>query len=466
MQSCYSSTSEDSLPEVGWPSHSTILTRELSTHQEFIEKYLGIPLTEVAAVQLQYGIEFTPLRQVLLGNELNHPLTIIRDDDHMTPMQDALQHEIDQVERVDEFQDVLNMISHWSGNILNEITLEHGTGLRPIGFRMKHINVRLVFFQINYVAGPNATMDCSKYYTLIDRKCIQAYAVYWRDLRIKHRRKGSSLKTIDGKSGGGTDWTDEPVTNAKIVDLVLDESVANLVQRDVETFYAREQWFRDHGLPFRRGYLLHGPPGNGKTSLIRQLMNKLRVNAYTIRLFSPHVNDAVLAALYKEAHNNAPSIILYEDLDRAFPKNGDKKTNVSLQAMLNHMDGIANQGGVITIATANEPTALDAAILKRPGRFDRTVLFDNPEDGLRLRYFQLKAPHLSAEELKSAIRETDGFSFSQLQETYILAGQSAYEAGIDDVTAEGLTKGAHTLRDTNQLTKKRGHVGFAAPAHA
>ena len=70
-------------------------------------------------------------------------------------------------------------------------------------------------------------------------------------------------------------------------------------------------------------------------------------------------------------------MVILEDLDRAFPKTGEKKSPIGLHTLLNCLDGLESQEGVITLATANEPTALDKVILKRPGRFDRVILFDN-----------------------------------------------------------------------------------------
>ena len=101
-------------------------------------------------------------------------------------------------------------------------------------------------------------------------------------------------------------------------DLVLSESVVNLVRKDFESFLHREEWFRNSRLPFRRGYLLHGPPGNGKTSLIRAMLNTSGLNGYSIRLFQEHSDDAHLERMFRIAANSAPALVVIEDIDRAF----------------------------------------------------------------------------------------------------------------------------------------------------
>src|SRR5437868_13964807 len=95
------------------------------------------------------------------------------------------------------------------------------------------------------------------------------------------------------------------------------------------------------------------------------------------------------------------------------------------QTLLNCLDGVATQDGVIVVATANDPTCLDPAILKRPGRFDRVVQFRNPDAELRRVYYRKLSSILAGDEFEVAIEKTNGFSFAQLRETYILGAQSA-----------------------------------------
>jgi ATP-dependent 26S proteasome regulatory subunit len=157
-------------------------------------------------------------------------------------------------------------------------------------------------------------------------------------------------------------------------------------------------------------------------------------------------------------------VILFEDIDRAFPRAGKSEAKVSLQTLLNCLDGVASAEGIITVATANEPTALDPAILRRPGRFDRVVLFSNPSPELRHAYFVNLNPDLAEEHLESAVSCSEGFSFAQLREAYIMAGQYAFTEGRE-VSVEDLFHGVCSLRKTTLSSSLRGiPTGFATTA--
>ena len=161
------------------------------------------------------------------------------------------------------------------------------------------------------------------------------------------------------------------------------------LRKDFELFFERENWFRQYDLPFRRGYLFYGPPGNGKTTAIRIMASHPAVTAYSIDFYDERADNDAMNALFEAARRAAPSLVIFEDLDRVFGagKNTERPVRISLQHFLNCLDGIGSQDGLIVVATTNHPDALDQAILRRPGRFDRVIPFRAPNEQLREQYF-------------------------------------------------------------------------------
>jgi ATP-dependent 26S proteasome regulatory subunit len=113
------------------------------------------------------------------------------------------------------------------------------------------------------------------------------------------------------------------------------------------------------------------------------------------------------------------------------------------------------------VATANDPTCLDPAILKRPGRFDRVVHFRSPDAHLRREYYRRLNPVLGGEQFESAIAQTEGFSFAQLRETYILGAQSAFEHGREVGVADVIEAVELQTAGADELRLSRAVPGFA-----
>ncbi|TFK77980.1 P-loop containing nucleoside triphosphate hydrolase protein [Polyporus arcularius HHB13444] len=181
--------------------------------------------------------------------------------------------------------------------------------------------------------------------------------------------------------------------------VVLDPGVLELVLDDAKDFLSSRKWYADRGIPFRRGYLLHGAPGAGKTSMIHTIAGELSLSVNILSLTVSGLDDNSLKSLISNLPKSC--IILMEDIDAAFTRsikrdiidpeahatpssvpgeekrdNGqDMKTGgVTLSGLLNALDGIAAQEGRILFATTNSYGALDPALL-RPGRLDLHVEF-------------------------------------------------------------------------------------------
>ncbi|KAL1762111.1 P-loop containing nucleoside triphosphate hydrolase protein, partial [Schizophyllum commune] len=176
--------------------------------------------------------------------------------------------------------------------------------------------------------------------------------------------------------------------------IILPDGLLSSLVREVQDFMDEEteRWFTSVGIPYRRGILLHGPPGTGKTSTIYALAGELNLEIYSLSLSNNFVNDSFL----QRAASSVPkhSILLIEDIDCAFSREeegsssaqnqapppfmslygmaGSGKSQVTLSGLLNVIDGVGSEEGRLFFCTTNHIDRLDPALL-RPGRIDRKI---------------------------------------------------------------------------------------------
>jgi mitochondrial chaperone BCS1 len=171
--------------------------------------------------------------------------------------------------------------------------------------------------------------------------------------------------------------------------VILDERIKTKLLDDINDYLnpVTRRWYQEKGIAWRRGYLLHGPPGTGKTSVSSMIASVFGLNVYTIPMGSRYVDDGALLSLL----NNIPSrcVLLLEDIDCAVVERredtaivdrldrtnpGRSATGISLSGLLNAIDGVGAPEGRVLIMTTNYPNHLDPA-LTRPGRIDMRIEF-------------------------------------------------------------------------------------------
>jgi hypothetical protein len=263
------------------------------------------------------------------------------------------------------------------------------------------------------------------------------------DLIPFRRRKGAPVWQLI--YGGADDGEIIPRTLTG-PELMLTDSLRQRIDLDVVKFFSDpvKQLYSTLGVPHRRGMLLYGPPGNGKTSLIRWIGSLIPdVPGLVLRASAAFDSDD-LEAVIKRWTNIAPAILVIEDLDWLLKA-------VNLSTFLNTLDGISNSAdGLLLIATTNHPERLDPAINNRPGRFDVTIEIGNPEIDLRLQFFRSRLPGVPEESLTLAAELTDGLSFAHLQEVLRLSGLLALNAGRVARTDEDLRSATQIVQESNR----------------
>ncbi len=168
------------------------------------------------------------------------------------------------------------------------------------------------------------------------------------------------------------------------------------IREMVELPLKHPELFERLGIEPPKGVLLYGPPGTGKTLLAKAVANE--ANAHFIAINGPEImskfygeSEERLREIFKEAEENAPSIIFIDEIDAIAPKReevvGEVEKRVVSQ-LLTLMDGLKGRGKVIVIAATNRPDAIDPA-LRRPGRFDREIEVGVPDKQGRKEILQI-----------------------------------------------------------------------------
>lgn len=175
--------------------------------------------------------------------------------------------------------------------------------------------------------------------------------------------------TVHGADDYG-DWDERArIRRRPLQSVILADGVAEDLLADARTFLASEPWYAERGIPWRRGYLLHGPPGTGKTSIIKALASELSLDLSMLTLASERLDDQHLCALMGSAPPR--SLLLLEDVDAVFRgrEAGEAAKGVTFSGLLNAIDGVLSQEGHMLFLTTNHLERLDPALI-RPGRVD------------------------------------------------------------------------------------------------
>jgi DNA replication protein DnaC len=252
----------------------------------------------------------------------------------------------------------------------------------------------------------------------------------------------------------------QAIKSATFDNLILRDSLKDEIQRDFTQFFNSRELYERYGIPWRRGSLFIGPPGNGKTHTVKALINFLERPCLYVRNFGyEDDHDEVaenMAMVFKRARMT-PTVVVLEDLDSMI-------SNENRAFFLNELDGFRVNAGVVVLATTNHPEKLDTAILDRPSRFDRKYYFELPAEAERLAYVQNWNRQLQTElrvsdhAAKSIVDETGGFSFAYLKELFV-ASMAQWMATSGNTSMDDVILGqARLLRNQMKGNKEESQL--------
>ncbi|TFK43716.1 P-loop containing nucleoside triphosphate hydrolase protein [Crucibulum laeve] len=248
------------------------------------------------------------------------------------------------------------------------------------------------------------------------------------------------------------------VQKADWKDVILKDEFKKALQKDVYGFFASEEIYKELAIPWKRGLIMHGPPGNGKTISLKTIMKTCGAEGYSplyVKSFqSWKGEEGAMADVFDKARQLAPCVIILEDLDSLI---NDRNRSF----FLNQLDGLEGNNGLLIIGTTNHFDRLDPGLSTRPSRFDRKYLFDDPdrdERALYVAYWQKKLKSNKAIEFPDRLVDevadlTDKFSFAYLKEVFVssLVTLATYEGDNKPTFEKVLKKEIQVLR--KQLDK-------------
>jgi len=215
-------------------------------------------------------------------------------------------------------------------------------------------------------------------------------------------------------------------TDINLDDLIdLPDSVSEQVIGEIETFWTKEQHFRKFGFLWKRGVLMWGPPGSGKTSTLQVISQKV-ISHGGISLYVDHPGRAARGLkLLRQVEPTRPLIVMLEDIDSIIDVYGESD-------LLAIMDGELQIDNVVFVATTNYPERLDKRFINRPSRFDIVKKIGMPDERARKTYLLAKNVRLADDpaELEEWVAKTKNFSIAHLKE--LIVSVEVFDVPLED----------------------------------
>ncbi len=302
---------------------------------------------------------------------------------------------------------------------LHETYFSHHHGLfTGVELAWRDVRWKGVAMESVVVTWPGKHCD-TKHQWLIARERASAEA-FWEEVARWSGEIRAEVLVFNQGSWQKDQELFQAIQGTRLQNLVLPGNLVEEIVDDLVRFLANREAYERYQVPWKRGILLTGPPGNGKTHCIKGLINRLRIPCLYVRSFrSMHASDQTnMQRVFERARTTTPCLLVMEDLDALI-------TDKNRSYLLNELDGFAANAGILTLATTNHPERLDPAIRDRPRRFDRTWNFPLPELAERSRYIAawntqlVPAVAIQQGEVGQIAAATEGFSYAYLKELFV-----------------------------------------------
>jgi hypothetical protein len=234
-----------------------------------------------------------------------------------------------------------------------------------------------------------------------------------------------------------------------LTDTLIDLGNSNSLRviKGIQLFWKRRQRFLDRGILYKRGILMWGPPGSGKTATLALLVEDL-IRQGGIVLLIQHPGTAVVGLQQlRKIEPERPLIVILEDVEEIIQTYGEHE-------LLALLDGEHQTDNVVNIATTNYPELLGARIINRPSRFDEVVKIGMPSPEMRLQYLLHVLRHERENyPVHDWVEETEGMSIAHLKE--LVVAVTCLEQRYDEVISR-----LKTMKSVPRSSMYEGPVGF------
>ena len=229
------------------------------------------------------------------------------------------------------------------------------------------------------------------------------------------------------------------------------DAATDKIISEIETFWERQELFGEFGLPFKRGILLYGPPGSGKTCTLQLLARDVVDRGGIVLIYQPEL----FIHAYRQLRNiqpETPVVVLMEDLDATLERYNES-------VVLNTLDGTDTIHKTVFVATTNYPEKLGERIINRPSRFDRRLKIDDPSNVARKMYLEdmiRDAPLPEDISVERMVADTHGMSLAHVKELFVASCVigAPYKEALANLTEMHLEK-IHSMNDRDKFDYER-----------
>ncbi|KAI4089464.1 MAG: hypothetical protein LQ344_005378 [Seirophora lacunosa] len=268
----------------------------------------------------------------------------------------------------------------------------------------------------------------------------------------------------------------ESVQSSTWDDVILDPQMKASIIGEVNKFFGSQERYKKLKVPWKRGIIYYGPPGNGKTISIKAMMHTLSLppspipTLYVRSLTSIAGPEYAISSIFAQARQQSPCLLVFEDLDSLV-------TDRVRSYFLNEVDGLESNDGILMVGSTNHLERLDKGIRNRPSRFDRKYLFPEPGMPEREAYCAFWRRKLLGDRddddegggegevefpavlCRAIAGITGGFSFAYIQEAFVASLLAIAEEKDDN---GGGTKESDALDPSYEWEGRWSEVGGAS----